>query len=148
MRLGKGNPPQSPVGLGIALFQFALQMLPFVKQLLVGCCDFPAGLRGGNFPAVEFVAAPGGFNVNSPEITRNCRHGIGLGAEPGQLRMLPVPPGLVLQNFLREQRFAPQRHQPFGVEIAGMNRPQAHWCRQCWKSEIWRGVPAVTDQKN
>lgn len=40
--------------------------------------------------------------------------------------MMPVAARLPLQNFLRQERFAPERHQAFRVEVFGMEGPEAH----------------------
>src|ERR1043166_10109672 len=43
-----------------------------------------------------------------------------------KLRMMPIATRRASQDFLRQERLAPRGHEPFGVEIARVNCPQAH----------------------
>jgi hypothetical protein len=43
-----------------------------------------------------------------------------------ELRMMPVSLRFAAQDFLRQQRLAPQGYESFGVEIFWVERPQSH----------------------
>jgi len=47
-------------------------------------------------------------------------------AEAYELRMMAIPLGFVLEYCARKQTFSPERHQSSGVEILGMECPEAH----------------------
>jgi hypothetical protein len=102
-------------------------MRPFIGELAVGFNqhDFPAVPR--DFGAVEFIAAPRGFLMDRFEISGHGGHRFSVRAKTDELRMMPVAPGFAAQNFLRQQRLAPERDESFGIEIFRMEGPQAHF---------------------
>jgi hypothetical protein len=46
--------------------------------------------------------------------------------ETEELRMMPVTARFIAQDFLRQQRLAPERDQTFGIEIFWVQCPEAH----------------------
>jgi hypothetical protein len=72
------------------------------------------------------ITAPACFLVHRFE--EGCYGGDGLCVrlKSDELRMIPVTFGFAAQNFLRQQCLAPERDQPFGIEIFWMQGPQSH----------------------
>ena len=101
-------------------------MRPLIKQLALRLYDFSSKFFYADFPAIKFISAPDRFLVNDGEITGQGRSRISRPLESEQLRMMPVTPRAPLQNFLREQRLTPKRHQAFAIEMFWMNRPKSH----------------------
>ena len=117
----------SATGERPALFELPLEMFPFVTQLSISLTNFSTESLFHNFPPVKLITPFGRFSVNCSQIARNRRHRLALRPEPGQLRMVPVATRLPAQNFLRQQRFAPQRHQTAHIQMSRMNRPKSHF---------------------
>lgn len=60
------------------------------------------------------------------EVGRHGGNRIGVAAEPNELRMMAIAFGLAAEDLLREERFTPQGNKTLGVEIFGMQCPDAH----------------------
>ena len=106
--------------------QLSAQVGPLVKQLssrrryLLRCAP------RSNLRCVKAITSRDCFLENGMQVSGDCLSRISLIKEPDQLWMTFVTPGLVLQDFLREQCFSPQSHQPLSIEIAGVNCPETH----------------------
>ena len=109
-----------------AAFEFHLQVLPFVPQLTLGFIQSDDGANPRDFLTVEPVTAPRGFFVDGLQKCRHRGDRIRLRLKADQLRMMPIAPGFPAQNFLREQRLAPECNEPFGIEIFRVQSPQTH----------------------
>lgn len=101
-------------------------MPPFEKQLAPGLDQLPFKSWLGNFRDVEDVTAPERFLREQSEISRDDFNRLGLRPETRELRMARVATGFPAQNFLRQQPFPPGGHEPFSVEMARMDSPEAH----------------------
>ena len=114
------------VALGATCFELREEMRPFVLELtlrLLDALSHPAFL----YPAgVESIPPLLGFIVDSPQVGGDRGGRRALGPEANQLRMMKVAPCLAQKNSLREERFPPDSDKAFAVEIAGVNRPDAH----------------------
>ena len=54
------------------------------------------------------------------------RDGFGMGLKADELRVAPIALGFAAQNFLRQQRLAPERDEALGVEIFRVQSPESH----------------------
>lgn len=81
----------------------------------------PADLRG-----VERVAATIGLGEDGVEVPGDRGERLGVPAEPLELRVAAVAPGLAVKHRLREESLPPEGDEPTGVEMLGMQRPEAH----------------------
>ncbi len=90
---------------------------PRVVTMGLNTCD-PSQLA-----AREVVAASGRLFVNGREISVDGKTRRRVGAKSLELRMMVVAARPAAQHRLRQQRLAPQCHQPFTVEISGVQRP-------------------------
>jgi len=50
--------------------------------------------------------------------------------EADELRVMAVAFGFSAQDFLRQQRLAPERDESFGVEIFWVHGPESHWAKR------------------
>ena len=106
--------------------QLSLQVPPFEKQLAARL-DQPSGKgQRGDLTEIKRVTTPGRFLGKQNEISRDDAKRIRLRPETLELRMARIASGLAAQNLLRQQPFPPRGHQPFSIEIARMNSPEAH----------------------
>ena len=115
----RGNLLQTPdrtIRRGIARAKLLLEVNKFVIQLARGNTEVHAVPAPVDFGWVETVASAAGFSVYFTEIGRNRRGGSPALLESLQLRMRAVTGSAATEDRLRQQRFAPQRHQPLGVE--------------------------------
>ena len=64
--------------------------------------------------------------MNISEKRRNCSYGSRRLPESPQLRVVDIAARLSPENGLREQGFAPERHESPRVKIFGMERPESH----------------------
>ena len=80
---------------------------------------------------VEMIAAPLSFNLHFLQVFCNVLAGIRRILKTLQLRMVLVAARLASQHGLRQQRLAPQRHEPLPVKVFGMQRPQSHRFLSC-----------------
>jgi hypothetical protein len=64
-----------------------------------------------------------GAQVCADGVTRRC-----VGPESFKLRVMAIAFGRAPKDRSSKQRLTPQGHKPLRIEIAGMNRPQSHWC--------------------
>ena len=104
------------------------QVLPLILELPPSYCDGPHGAYGADLGAVKGVAARCGFSVDGAQVcadgvTRRC-----VGAEPLKLRVMAIAFGRAPKYRSSKQRLTPQGDKPLRIEIAGVNRPQPHWC--------------------
>lgn len=101
--------------------ELGLQMLPLIEQLAFGLCNlFASKLFCANPATIKLITAPHRFFVNHREIAGNRRNRIPRRLKTMQLRVMPIPARLPLQNLLRQQPLPPERYKPFRVEMFGM----------------------------
>jgi hypothetical protein len=112
--------------LRIARLQFPQQMSPFVTQLAIGLGHFPAQTTRANLTPVKPVSTPCPLLLYRDQIPANSRNWSALRSEPGKLRMMSVTLRSTTQHFLRQQCLAPERDEPFRIEITRMNCPESH----------------------
>ena len=72
----------------------------------------------GDLRAIEGVAACGGPGGHGGQVRADRGQGRALRPEARELGMVQVAPCLALQDGLRQQCLAPQRHQAFGIEVS------------------------------
>ena len=106
--------------------ELAHQVAPLVRKLPAGHRNGSHASQRADFAAIECVAAPGRFSVYLLQVRIDGRSRKGVRAEPLELRMVPVTAGFAAQDGLCEQRLAPERDQPLGIEIARMQAPEPH----------------------
>ena len=102
-------------------------MLPLVEELALGFgdrSDWTPGCEDAS--RVESIAARLGLVGDDTKVVGDACHWIGGGAKPLQLRMSRVAASPTEKHRLRKKRFAPQGNQAGGVEITGMDSPEAH----------------------
>jgi hypothetical protein len=79
-----------------------------------------------DFPGVEAIAAPIGFEMYGAKIGGDMfvrRRRLG---KAGELRMIPVAARQAGEHGLCKQGLAPQGNEAFGVEVSRMNGPESH----------------------
>jgi hypothetical protein len=126
MRRGTFHRQQSAMPFHIPHFQFPLQVPPFIKQLAARFGHFSPESPSADFGRVKSITALHSLLMQRRQITRQRSGRIGEPGKAAQLRMMPVAAGSTAQNLLRQQCLAPERHQPPGVQVFRMQRPQAH----------------------
>jgi hypothetical protein len=127
MRVGQRDREKFPIAVRVPAFQFPEQVLPLVSDLPFSAGNARGGPPGPDLVPVEPVPAAASFLMNGTEICRECGSRVGTGLEAFQLGMVPVTEGPALQDCLRQQGLAPERDQPFPVQVSGMKRPESHW---------------------
>jgi hypothetical protein len=114
------------IQIRVARTKLPEQMAPLVLEL-AGCawdrCD---RTHRADFGAIEGVSASSGLEPYRSEIGIDRAARRGVLAEPLQLRMMPVAPGLAAQYRARQQPFPPKGDETLRVQIMRMYRPQAH----------------------
>jgi hypothetical protein len=101
-------------------------MFPFVQNLSIGLMNFHRDIALPDLRTVELITSSFRFREHRHQVSCHGHHRISMRLEPEELRMMAIALRLAAQDFLREQRFAPQRDQSFGIEIFWVQRPQAH----------------------
>ena len=114
------------VPLRCACLELLHEVIPLKVDLPLRHVD-PTG-RGVlcNLGGVELVSPPHRFCVHGPKILGNEGDRRGLRPEPTELGMVPVALRLSRQHRLGEKSLAPQRDQPSGIKVFGMQAPEAH----------------------
>jgi hypothetical protein len=83
---------------------------PFVEQLAIGFGQFHFGSGPTDFGKIKLVAAANCFVVHHRKESRNGGGGLCVRAKPAELRMMFVTLRFPAQDFLRQERFAPEGH--------------------------------------
>jgi len=86
-------------------------MPPFVKQLSACLLQFSTKPTRADFCGIEFITALHGFVVNGLQVCHQHGGWIPRFGKPNKLRVMPIAACRAAQNFLRQQRFTPERHQ-------------------------------------
>jgi hypothetical protein len=90
------------------------------------CVECDAGTGAAEFPPVERISAAVCLGHHLFKITIDGRERGCVRTKALELWMMPVSLGVTPEHGTREQALAPERHQSAGVEIPGMQRPEAH----------------------
>ena len=101
-------------------------MNPFVVELAARLAHAAREPAATNLPRVEAIAAPPGLLENADEVGVDRGNRIRRREESLELRMVAVPAGPPEHDRLRKQRLAPESHEPFDVEVRGVQGPEAH----------------------
>lgn len=110
----------------VPCFQFTAQPVELVPDLTPRHGDLRGNFRRRDLFPVEMITPPVRFIPNAFKVAGDGVQGIAGIPETIKLRVVPVAFCFAAQDFLREQSFAPEGHDPFGVQILGMKAPQAH----------------------
>lgn len=106
--------------------QFVHEMRPLVLELASRDDEQFDITASADFPGVEAIAAPIGFEMYGAKIggdmfARRCRLG-----KAGELRMIPVAARQAGEHGLCKQGFAPKGNKAFGVEVSRVEGPESH----------------------
>lgn len=126
LRACGGAPPEKPSG--IAPEQLHLQVFPFVVDLPARDGERGDPRGGRKMDGGETVPPFCGLGLNGVEVGRDATQRRPAPPKSFELRVVPVPAGSSSKDGPGQQTFTPQRHEPPGVEILGMQAPQAHEC--------------------
>jgi len=74
---------------------------------------------------IEAIAATSGFARDVAKVGSDGRARVRLFAKALQLRVMRVAAREAGEDGLRQQRLAPERDEAFGVEVLGMEGPEA-----------------------
>ena len=126
MRIGNDDLAMSSIPRDVSFVKLSQQVLPFELQLTRRRREPRYFTESRQLRAVEGVAADRclGVDLGKIRVDRHARRRAV--AKSPQLRVVSVTDRTASQNGSSEQRFAPKRHQPFGVEIPGVKRPESH----------------------
>src|SRR5579871_2196675 len=126
VRIRGADPPPTAPERRCATSQLSRQVLPLVLELTGGHGERHPPTYRADLRRIKCVATCAGLGMDAAQVLRYCRQCCPMTAEAMQLRMGSVAAGLPAQHRLRQQRFAPQGHEPACIEIARMQRPEAH----------------------
>lgn len=101
-------------------------MFPLVEELAFGFLQLDRFAVRDDFGGVKGVTPARGLCVDGFEIRGNGDDRVTVRAETNELRVVPVAFGQPAQDFLREESFAPEGDKALGVEVFGMQSPDAH----------------------
>jgi len=107
-------------------FQFALEVRPFERELSSGFRDAMPCHGAAELAGIEVVTTPHRLVIDRSEIGVEACDRIRLVPKPDQLGMVTIPTGPPPQHDARQERLAPQRDESTGIEVLGMQRPEAH----------------------
>lgn len=106
--------------------QLGFQVLPFKGHLPGRYGNRAATSPGRHLRFVEVIPALSGLGDHVAKIRGDYLARVRVVAKAFQLWMPCVAARPSGQNGLREQALAPERDQPFGIEVLRMERPEAH----------------------
>lgn len=133
MRVWEGEISELVKDLRGAFTQFGFEMAPFVEELTAGFGDAAVEGAARDFPCIEVVLARFGLARDGGKKRGDRGARIRLFLKPEELGVMAVTLGTTGEDFLGEQSFAPGGDEALGVEIAGMEGPEAQDLqkRQC-----------------
>jgi hypothetical protein len=111
----------------VASSQLGEKMCPFVVEL-AGCHDHGSvsALPVPDLGRVERVATLARLVEDACKVAVERGDGIAALAKAIELRVVPVAVGPSREHGAGEQTLTPERHQPTGVEVMRMERPEPH----------------------
>lgn len=125
MHVGLVDTDAAPRPRPVARVQFSPQMTPLVAELPRSHGNRLRVPQPAQLLSVERISASGRLVENAAEVDRDRPLSIVMLAEAVQLRMMTIPARLTPQHRLRKKRLTPERDQPCGIEILGMQGPEA-----------------------
>ena len=124
---------------GGALADLRAEVPPLVLELAAGHREDRARAHGADAAAVEAVAAAGGLVGDAGEVLVDGRDGSAGGAEALELRVVAVAARPAAQNGAGEQALAPEGDEAPGVEVRGVEAPDAD--DPVLPAASWGGAP-------
>lgn len=115
-------------------------MRPLIAKLPAGDWDAGDCGHGLELMGIEFIAARLGFVEHCGEVVVDGVQWRCMFPKSRQLRMRLVPSGLSGKHSLGQKSLPPQGHQALGIEVLGMNGPQAHGSSALFDGDGVRGA--------
>lgn len=128
MALWRPERPPLAIVSRVAHRELPKQTLPLILELPPCYSNGFYGANGAHFGVVKSVAARRGFSVDGAQVCADCVTRRCVAPEPLELRVMAIPIGRTPKYRSSKQRLSPEGDKPLRIEIAGMNRPQPHWC--------------------
>ena len=121
---GRRRGALAPPPRGIAPAQLRPEVLPFVRELPRSHRLADGARDASQLAQIEVVATRIRFAPNHAQIRVDGGDRIGAAPKSFELRVVAIPTCLAAQNGAGQQPLTPQRHEPFSVEVAGIDRPK------------------------
>jgi hypothetical protein len=110
-----------------ARFKFAQKMLPFISELPLSRAESDASAPRTDLLSIERIPSFFRLNRHRSKISVDCSTRRWMRAKTLELRMVAVSLRRASEYRAREQALSPECNQTFGVEVLGMERPEAHF---------------------